>query len=142
MDRRDHLVSTKEISAAYGISRNHLVRVVQTLQAHGFVKASTGRGGGIALARDPAAINIGDVVRKTEPNLRLVECFDPAGNTCRIAPICTLRGTLARALEAFMAVLDDCTLADLMRKGEQRNIAEFLQLTGRSAATPLRAIRT
>jgi Rrf2 family nitric oxide-sensitive transcriptional repressor len=119
-------VSTREISDAYGISRNHLVRVVQTLQSHSFVKAATGRSGGIRLARDPASINIGAVVRRTEPNFRIVECFDVAANTCRILPVCTLRGVLMDALEAFFHVLDRYTLADLVRmKGSQR-ISDFL----------------
>ncbi len=122
----DRPVSTREISEAYGISRNHLVRVVQTLQSHAFVKAATGRSGGIRLGRDPAAINIGEVVRRTEPNFRIVECFDVAANTCRILPVCTLRGVLMDALEAFFHALDKYTLADLARmKGSQR-LSDFL----------------
>ncbi len=125
-EHTDRPVSTREISEAYGISRNHLVRVVQTLQSHSFVKAATGRGGGIRLARDPGAINIGEVVRRTEPNFRIVECFDVASNTCRILPVCTLRGVLVDALEAFFHILDGYTLADLVRmKGSQR-ISDFL----------------
>jgi Rrf2 family nitric oxide-sensitive transcriptional repressor len=90
------------------------------------VNAATGRGGGIRLGRDPAAINIGEVVRRTEPNFRIVECFDAAANTCRILPVCTLRGVLMDALEAFFHALDKYTLADLVRmKGSQR-ISDFL----------------
>ncbi len=114
-EHRDRPVSTHEISEAYGISRNHLVRVVQTLQSHAFVNATVGRSGGLALARDPSAINIGEVVRCTEPNFRIVECFQPETNTCRIAPVCKLRGVLAEALEAFIGVLDAYTLADVAR---------------------------
>jgi Rrf2 family nitric oxide-sensitive transcriptional repressor len=127
-EHRDRQVSTREISDAYGISRNHLVRVVQTLDSHGFVKASAGRSGGVMLARDPAKINIGGVVRKTEPNFRIVECFDLDQNTCRILPVCSLRGVLQDALKSFFAVLDGYTLADLVRmKGSQR-ISDFLPL--------------
>jgi Rrf2 family nitric oxide-sensitive transcriptional repressor len=127
-EHRDRAVSTREISEAYGISRNHLVRVVQTLQSHSFVKAATGRGGGITLARDPADINIGAVVRKTEPNFKIVECFDVRANTCLILPVCSLRGVLMKALESFFAVLDGYTLADLARmKGDQR-LADFLPI--------------
>jgi Rrf2 family nitric oxide-sensitive transcriptional repressor len=125
-EHRDRQVSTREISDAYGISRNHLVRVVQTLDTHGFVKASAGRTGGVMLARDPAKINIGGVVRKTEPNFRIVECFDREQNTCRILAACSLRGVLHDALKSFFAVLDGYTLADLVRmKGSQR-ISDFL----------------
>jgi Rrf2 family nitric oxide-sensitive transcriptional repressor len=125
-EHTDRPVSTREIIDAYGISRNHLVRVVQTLQSHSFVKAATGRSGGITLARDPAGINIGEVVRKTEPNFRIVECFDVQENTCRILPVCSLRSVLVTALESFFAALDKYTLADLVRmKGSQR-ISDFL----------------
>jgi Rrf2 family transcriptional regulator, nitric oxide-sensitive transcriptional repressor len=127
-EHTDRPVSTREISDAYGISRNHLVRVVQTLQSHSFVKAAAGRSGGITLGRDPDAINIGEVVRGTEPNFRIVECFDLKENTCRILPVCSLRGVLATALESFFGVLDQYTLADLVRmKGSQR-ISDFLPL--------------
>lgn len=135
-EHRDRQVSTREISDAYGISRNHLVRVVQTLDSHGFVKASAGRTGGVMLARDPAKINVGAVVRKTEPNFRIVECFDVEQNTCRILPVCSLRGVLQGALEGFFKVLDDYTLADLVQmKGSQR-ISDFLpvETLGRKSA--------
>jgi Rrf2 family nitric oxide-sensitive transcriptional repressor len=135
-EHRDRAVSTREISEAYGISRNHLVRVVQTLDTHSFVKASAGRTGGVTLARDPSKINIGAVVRKTESNFRIVECFDLADNTCRILPACSLRGVLQNALGSFFKVLDSYTLADLVRmKGSQR-ISDFLPLhtlSGKSA---------
>jgi Rrf2 family nitric oxide-sensitive transcriptional repressor len=127
-EHTDRAVSTREISEAYGVSRHHLVRVVQTLQSHGFVNAATGRSGGITLGRDPAGINIGEVVRKTEPNFRIVECFDVASNTCRILPVCSLRGVLVSALDSFFKVLDEYTLADLARmKGNQR-LSDFLPL--------------
>lgn len=112
---RDRQVSTQEISEAYGISRNHLGRVVQTLQAHSFVQASVGRSGGLTLSRNPAEINIGQVVRKTEATFQIEECLDPETNTCRIAPVCKLRGILAEALKAFIQVLDGYTLADVVQ---------------------------
>lgn len=127
-EHKDRPVSTREISEAYGVSRHHLVRVVQTLQTHGFVKAATGRSGGITLARDPSRINIGEVVRTTEPNFRIVECFDIKENTCRILPVCSLRGVLGTALESFFETLNQYTLADIAhRKGNQR-LSDFLPL--------------
>jgi Rrf2 family nitric oxide-sensitive transcriptional repressor len=125
-EHRDRPVSTQEISEAYGISRNHLVRVVQTLQSESFVSALVGRGGGLALSRDPAEINIGDVVRKTEPNFRIVECFEPETNTCRIAPICKLRRAIAEGLQAFLEVLDGYTLADVARMEGTSPLSNFL----------------
>jgi Rrf2 family transcriptional regulator, nitric oxide-sensitive transcriptional repressor len=125
------MVSTEEISEAYGISRHHLVRVIQTLHEHSFVRVSAGRGGGATLAHTPAEINIGQVVRKTEPNFRVVECFDLESNTCPIVSVCKLRGVLADALEAFFSTLDGYTLADLVRTAGGKRISSLLQIESR-----------
>ncbi len=138
-EHTDRPVSTREISEAYGISRNHLVRVVQTLDTHSFVKASTGRAGGVTLARDPSKINIGAVVRTTEPNFRVVECFNLEENTCRILPACSLRGVLVQALESFFKVLDQYTLADLVRMKGSRRISDFLPLDHLGPKSPASA---
>jgi Rrf2 family transcriptional regulator, nitric oxide-sensitive transcriptional repressor len=128
-------VSTRELSEAYGVSRTHLVRVVQTLQSHGYVNATTGRTGGITLACEPAAINIGEVVKKTEPNFRIVECFDLQENTCRILPVCSLRGVLHGALEAFFKTLEKYTLADLVRMRGSKRISDYLPVESLLANT-------
>jgi Rrf2 family nitric oxide-sensitive transcriptional repressor len=126
-------VSTQQISEAYGISRNHLVRVVQTLAQHGYVRLTQGRSGGVALARDPAQIRLGQVVRDAEPNLRLVECFDPATNTCPIVRACGLKAYLRDALEAFLADLNRHTLSDLLVSPARENLATILtQITAGS----------
>ncbi|MGC8643764.1 MAG: RrF2 family transcriptional regulator [Isosphaeraceae bacterium] len=104
------LVSVDEISRAYGISRHHLVKVVQTLTEIGVVEAQRGRGGGMRLAKDPSTINLGWLIRRTEPHFDLVECFDPATNVCPIAPACGLKGAFDRARRAFLAVLDGYSL--------------------------------
>jgi Rrf2 family transcriptional regulator, nitric oxide-sensitive transcriptional repressor len=124
-------VSTEEISEAYGISRHHLVRVIQTLHEHAFLKVSAGRGGGASLARPPEEINIGQVVRNTEPGFRIVECFDLAANTCPIVPVCKLRGLLSHALESFFEVLDAYTLADMVRMPPGTRISNLLQIETR-----------
>jgi Rrf2 family transcriptional regulator, nitric oxide-sensitive transcriptional repressor len=110
------VVSTTEIGRAYGISKNHLVRVAQSLRGGGFIELSPGRAGGLALARSAAAIRIGDVVRALEPELRLVECFDQQHNTCPIAPKCGLQGIIADSLEAFLRTLDRYTVADVVTR--------------------------
>jgi Rrf2 family nitric oxide-sensitive transcriptional repressor len=117
--RPEGLVSTQEVSEAYGISKNHLVRVVQTLGKEGFVEVRPGRTGGITLARPPAEISLGQVFRVTEPDFHLVECFNKEENTCPIAPACGLKGVLYEAREAFLAVLDKYTLADVMKRSRR-----------------------
>ncbi len=107
-----------EIARAYGISRNHLVKVVHNLSIHEFIQTTRGRGGGIALARPPEEINIGDVVRHTEVNFDLVECFNREQNTCPIAAACILKGALYEAQRAFMAVLDKKTLANVLENSD------------------------
>ncbi len=109
---RDRRVALPEISAAYGISQNHLVKVVQLLTEQGWVESVRGRGGGLRLAREPADINVATVVRRTEPHLNLVECFDGRTNTCPIDRACGLKRVLKRAQEAFMKELEQHTLAD------------------------------
>ena len=103
-----------DIAQSYGISRNHLVKVVHNLATQGFIHSTRGRGGGITLARPAAEINIGDVVRHTEVSFDLVECFDRERNTCPIAAACILKSALYEAQRAFMGVLDRYTLADVL----------------------------
>jgi Rrf2 family nitric oxide-sensitive transcriptional repressor len=109
---RERLITVREISRAYGISQHHLVKVVQHLVEKGFVESTRGRGGGIRLAQAPAAINVGALVRMTEPGLELVECFDRRTNTCPIDQACGLKHVLENAQSAFFDVLDQHTLAD------------------------------
>ena len=108
------MATITDIARSYGISRNHLVKVVHNLATQSFIHTSRGRGGGIVLARSPTEINIGDVVRHTEVNFHLVECFDHEHNTCPIAAACFLKGALYEAQRAFVAVLDRYTLADVV----------------------------
>ena len=108
------LTTITDIAQSYGISRNHLVKVVHNLATQGFIQTSRGRGGGILLARPASEINIGDVVRHTEVNFHLVECFDLERNTCPIAAACFLKSALYEAQKAFIAVLDNYTLASVL----------------------------
>jgi len=108
----DRQVSVDEVSRAYGISKHHLVKVVQRLVDEDLVSSSRGRGGGLRLKRRPSDINVGALVRATEPHFKLVECFDRETNTCPIEPACGLKRVLADARRAFLDVLDGSTLAD------------------------------
>ncbi|MFZ6178170.1 RrF2 family transcriptional regulator [Nannocystis pusilla] len=112
---RDRLVPVAEISAAYGISNHHLVKVAHQLARLGYVDSARGRGGGLRLARDPADVGVGEVVRATEPHFHVVECFDREHNTCPIVPACGLVRALAQARERFLEVLDGQRLADLLQ---------------------------
>ena len=103
------------IARRMALSEDHLVKVVQRLAALGYVETMRGRGGGVRLVAEPARINIGAVVRQTEENFRLVECFDDASNRCPIAPSCGLAPALDEALKAFLGVLDGYTLEDFTR---------------------------
>lgn len=113
--------SVAEISTAFGISQNHLMKVVQGLAAAGHVETVRGRNGGLRLARAPADIRVGTIVRENEEMLDLVDCA-----SCVIAPACGLTGALDEALAAFMGVLDGYTLADLVVK--RRRLASLLGL--------------
>ncbi|GCE08970.1 Rrf2 family transcriptional regulator [Dictyobacter aurantiacus] len=109
------LSSIQEITTAYNISNNHLVKVVHQLGKLGYVETLRGRGGGIRLAQAPQEINIGQLVRQTEEDFYLVECFNAEKNHCFITPECQLRSVFAEAMQAFLAVLDSYTLADIAR---------------------------
>jgi Rrf2 family transcriptional regulator, nitric oxide-sensitive transcriptional repressor len=106
--------SIAEIARAYGISKNHLMKVAQRLAAEGFVESVRGRSGGLKLARPAQELNLGSIVRIMEDTGTFVECFDPATNSCVVTPVCGLRHILAGALEAFAAHLDRYTVADLI----------------------------
>lgn len=107
-------MSVDGIAGQYGISRNHLAKVAQRLQGLGYVTTQRGRGGGMRLAQDPGAINVGTVVRQFENLAGLVECMDPLTSTCPVRGACGLQGVLGGALSAFVRYLDDYTLADLL----------------------------
>ena len=103
-----------QVARAFGISENHLVKVVHLLGREGYLFNTRGRGGGLRLARPASQINLGEVVRLTEGGDYPAECFQQDGGSCAIAGVCKLSGALARAVEAFYAVLDGYTLQDLV----------------------------
>ena len=116
----EHSLSTiGDIATAYGISENHLMKIVHHLGRQGYVDTIRGKGGGVRLARAPGEINIGAVVRGAEEDLALVECFQPGNVKCPIVSSCVLQGLLGRAIDAFFDVLDDQTLADLLKPRAQ-----------------------
>ena len=104
-----------DVAQRYGISRNHLMKVAQTLIGAGFVESVRGRHGGLKLAMAPEKIVLGAVVRKTEDGFTMVECFDRKRCDCIVASVCGLRKPLEEALDAFLSVLDGYTLAEIIR---------------------------
>lgn len=111
----DRLCSVKEIAEHYGISRNHLVKVVHRLAQLGYIESTKGKGGGIRLACPARSLRLGDLVRQLEPNMDLVECFNRDTNTCRIVSGCQLKHFLFDANAAFIESLNRHTLADAVK---------------------------
>ncbi|MDP2132008.1 MAG: Rrf2 family transcriptional regulator [Sulfuritalea sp.] len=112
---RERLATIPEIAAAYGISENHLMKVVHQLARSGVIESVRGKGGGVRLAHAPEDIRLGAVVRVSEGEAPIVECMSDGESTCRIAPACRLAAVLSRAFDALYATLDDYTLADLVQ---------------------------
>lgn len=110
--KTDGWATITELAEFYGVSRNHLVKVVHHLAQQGFIHTLRGKHGGMALARVPEQIRIGDVVRSTEPNFDIAECFNRTTSRCVLAPDCHLKSILNEANLAFLAVLDRYTIAD------------------------------
>lgn len=111
---KERSFSLSEVAGAYGVSRHHLVKVVNYLAKLGYLETRRGRGGGIALGMRPEDICIGMVVRRTEGMPPLVECFDKEHNTCVINGSCRLKDVLSQAVDAFYATLDRHTLRGLL----------------------------
>jgi len=106
-----------EVAASFAVSEHHLTKVVHFLGKEGWLANVRGKGGGLALAKPPEAINIDDVVRRTEAGA-FVECLGEGGGACRITGLCRLQGVLGEAVAAFHAVLQRYTLADLVHNRE------------------------
>jgi Rrf2 family transcriptional regulator, nitric oxide-sensitive transcriptional repressor len=131
--RGDQRITIDETAKLYGISRAHLMKVVNQLTRSGYLKAVRGRAGGLTLAKRPDKIRIGEVLRATEPDFALVECF-ATGNQCVITPRCRLRGALNEALGAFLGTLDGYTLADLTLNPRDFGIKAAARAADRPAA--------
>jgi len=111
---KDDPSTVNDVAERYGLSRNHLLKVALNLKNMGLVTTTRGRSGGIRLALAPERINIGALVRQVEDDFALVECMKPDGGHCRISPACRLKGVVREALDAYLAVFDKYSLADLI----------------------------
>lgn len=113
---RDRLVTIQDIADLHGIAKNHLTKVVHQLGLLGLVDTVRGRNGGLMLGREPGAINIGEVVRSTETDFLMAECFDENNQGCAYSAACRLKNVLGEATAAYLRVLDSVTLENLMQK--------------------------
>ena len=114
-----NLVRVEDVAKIHGLSRPHIVKIVHELGRAGYLETVRGRGGGFRLGRPPQEIIVGDIIRLTEGPLDLVECFNPDKNTCPLIGICKLSRKIQEATRAFMAVLDDLTIADIAHNRDQ-----------------------
>lgn len=124
--KNDQLATVREVATYYQISQNHLVKVVHNLSKLGYIRSEKGKGGGIRLGMPAEEINIGEVVKKLEPHFNLVACFASENSSCKVEPICALKGVLDNALESFFNVIEQYTLADAVGKPESNTIGNIL----------------
>ncbi len=125
-----------EVATSYDIAKNHLTKVAHQLGLAGYIATIRGKGGGLRLAKPAEQIRLGDVVRRTEPDLALVPCFEPLCVPCPILTACGLRNALHEARQAFLAALDRYTITDLVR--QRTELQELLSVPAarQSAALP------
>ncbi|MBE93776.1 Rrf2 family transcriptional regulator [Marinobacter sp.] len=123
----DELVTIQQIADSYEISRNHLMKVVHQLNKKGYIETVRGKKGGMRLQMAPGDINVGTLVRETEQDLSVVECF-ASGDACRITPVCGLKSMFGEALAAFLEVLDRYTLADIIHDQHRPQLLRLLQI--------------
>lgn len=123
----DRLATIQEIADSYDISKNHLMKVVHQLNIKGYIETIRGKKGGLKLRMAAEDINVGVLVRETEHDLSVVECFT-SKNACKITPVCGLKPMFGEALQAFLAVLDKYTLKDVMRDEYKPQLLRLLQI--------------
>jgi Rrf2 family nitric oxide-sensitive transcriptional repressor len=131
---RDRLVTIQDIADLHVISKNHLMKVVYQLGLAGLVETVRGRNGGLRLGKEPKDINIGALVRSTETDFFMAECFDRATDTCPLTPNCKLKHTLNDATQAFLNVLDQQTLADMLPADPVKSQSKAIKIIRNSVA--------
>ncbi|AHI29443.1 RrF2 family transcriptional regulator [Marinobacter similis] len=124
----DRLSTIKEIAESYDISKNHLMKIVHQLNRKGYIETVRGKNGGMRLQMAPRDINIGILVRETEEDLNIVECF-ATKDACKISPVCGLRGMFGEAMDAFLKTLDQYTLEDVIPRAHRTQLLRILQIS-------------
>lgn len=137
------LVTIAELADHHQVSKNHLMKIVNDLSRLGLLETTRGRGGGLRLLKPAGEIRVGDVVRASETDFRLVECFDSSTNVCTLTPTCRLKKVFSDALQAYFRELDGATLADISnplapppRHGAGNRTAATVKVIRRAAAKP------
>lgn len=138
LKKPEELGTVSDIAKFYGISRNHLVKVVHNLASHGLIQTIRGKHGGMRLARPATEITIGEVVRLTEPNFDIAECFNKTTNSCVITPVCELKSILGEARSRFLQELDQHTIADAVTK--KSALSKRIHLSLPITSNPRRAV--
>lgn len=131
--RSPRLTTIREVAEAFDLPESHLVKCVHQLGTWGYLETVRGNRGGFRLNRPAESVSIGEIVRRTEDGLSVVECLDPETNTCPLTERCRMSQVLRRATDAFLDVLDRLTLADVAG-----NEAEFRALL--DGVTPARQV--
>ena len=108
------LITVREIAEIHGISHNHLTKIAHQLGVLGVLRTLRGRAGGIQLARPPEQIMLWSVIRMTEPDFQMVDCFAATESNCVLAGRCRLKGLLAEATDAYLERLDKVPLSALL----------------------------
>lgn len=133
--KQEGLATIAEVAERYDISKNHLTKVAYQLGAAGYVETVRGRNGGLRLAKAPASIGLGEIVRRTEPDMALVPCFKPVDAPCAIRSCCVLKRALEKARLAFLEVLDGYTLGDLVKpRASLQALLDIKPLRGEAVA--------
>ncbi len=124
---KEELVTIKEVADVYGISKNHLMKVVQELSTKGYLQSTRGKNGGIKLGKEPVDINVGELIRMIEQDSTLVECFGD-DNQCAITTACQLKHLLAEAMDSFFKSLERYTLADLVKEPNKKQLNKIFAI--------------
>lgn len=124
---RHESCTIRDITEAYGISSNHMVKIIHNLAKLGLIKTIRGKNGGILMASEPETINLGQLIAQLEPHFDLVPCFNQAKGNCCIAPTCRLKGVLHEAQAAFIGVLERYTLADVVNNKSELSVLLNIQ---------------
>lgn len=135
---QEQRVTISDLAERHCVSKNHLMKVVNDLARQGVLETTRGRGGGLRLLKDPSTIRIGDVVRASETDFRLVECFDARTNLCSLTPTCRLKGLLGSALQAYFKELDDATLADIVEPATSPRKGQAMPAASLVVSVPMR----